>query len=280
MAAYRSPGSVEREPPRVRPEAALVRPSGGFIATMIFASICALGALGTLPTMLGTSVECTRASEGATPECVVSEIGWLFVIDASSKTFAGKPEELRANDTTVTDDTPATELTVSSSNWHTRPIDPAGAKAAARDYEAFVADPKARSFDRRVYGGFGGTFLLVMMTAMALALFLFGRKQPTAWALVIDPEVDELLWETRYWRQQAVAQTFPLSKITKVDVESVDDSDSYEVFVEIDGVQRKICRASEDACKQAAPLIQRAIEANKSKEPDAEEASGSDAESA
>jgi len=261
--AYRTAGAVEADPPRVRPEATIVEPNFSFKFNLAFGAVLAASGLGLVPLMIGPRVSCAR-TPGDTPVCTASQPGWL--IEGGFETsFAGKADAVKSVETTVSDDTEATEL----SAWgkHSRPVSESSAREVAEAYERFVADPNATTFERRVTASAGALVVPPLLFFAGLGLLQWARKKTRkSRALVIDPEVDELVVEDRFHASPPVAlRVRRLSGIAELAVEDKDDRmDRYVVMATCGGERVEIYRALESSrAEQVRDAIKTAIDKKK-----------------
>jgi hypothetical protein len=180
----------------------------------------------------GLTVHCNR--DTARPECTITE----------PATFDSVQWEPRSGDI-VTDE----DQSFSAPRFHTGDRNPRKVAAIIADYERFVADPSVKAMDAHLYTPWA--LLLLGLPAMIPTLSRLGSRGQR---VVFDTDADKMV--VHELASEEAHRTFKLSTIEATSIESVDDSDLYEVHA--DG--KAVIRNSKENCDKLLIALTGAIE--------------------
>lgn len=113
---------------------------------------------------------------------------------------------------------------------------------AAMGYAEFVADKSARTFHRHFFGD----LFAVIPLLIPLVLIPFFRSRPIGQRMRADVDNDELVIEEMYRKRTDEKLRHKLSTIGEMEIESVWDTDSYEVR----HGEKALFRGTNDECQR------------------------------
>lgn len=241
---------------RARPPEYVLR-NGFFVVEGAIGAALIVGALALVVPMAGVGVTCVREAVASEATCVARESGW-FGLWGSEQRFRGAPDAMRVLLREASEDTTHTLLQVGA--WTSRPLMETAAPALVARYQQFVADPQALAWRGRAPGSWlMFVFSPVLLLSGAVMIWLM-RFMVRDQRITLDHLGDLLVVEQRYLWRPSIRTTRPLSKIDDATVESVDDSDFYDLTLHVNGAQSALLRASHDHCVRAAAQIKAAAQ--------------------
>lgn len=206
---------------------------------------CLLAGLEGLHSRRGVLLRCTHSRASDDTPCVISQTS---VFGSNDIRFDGRTGALA-----VEEGSDGTAL-LRAGDWHSGDTDGAAARVTVASFEQFIGDRGAAAFEARVRGTWMNAVIwLFAAGAMAAALI---SAMEIGYRVTIDPDGDRLIVTTLRVRRR-YRLSWPLSKMTDWAIESVEDSDHFDLVATCEGEKVSLLRASHGQCERVRRAVGR-----------------------